>query len=204
MRSDGGGGRSTGLEFGGGVRYADAGPGLTLAASGRVVVSQDRITEWGVGGRVRLDAGRGGLGLFGSVAPSWGDTEGGLPALWERGAPDAAGVSGGQPMRLSAETGYGFAVAEGVSAPRAGLSLTDEPTSCCSATFWRYEERPAGGLLRCGNAARTHRRRARPAAGVHGRIEGESALVDRPAGAGRGPIARSLMLPCGRGVPFRR
>ena len=130
-RYDGGAAETgAGLEVGGGVSYAYPAWGLTLAASGRLLVThQDRgYEEWGAGGSLRLQPGAAGLGPSLSVNTAWGKAASGVEQLWSQGAGSAAGGAGGAPAgRLAAELGYGIAApgGEGLVTPYAGVTLAN-------------------------------------------------------------------------------
>ena len=118
-----------GLEVGAGVRYALG----TLLVEGRaralVAHEASGYEEWGVSGAVRIAPGASGTGLGLRIAPEWGRTGSASQRLWS--ARDASGLGGGGAFeaesRLSAETGYGFALAHGrgVLTPFGALTLGD-------------------------------------------------------------------------------
>ena len=118
-----------GLEVGAGVRYALG----TLLVEGRaralVAHEASGYEEWGVSGAVRIAPGASGTGLGLRIAPEWGRTGSASQRLWS--ARDASGLGGGGAFeaesRLSAETGYGFALGHGrgVLTPFGALTLGD-------------------------------------------------------------------------------
>ena len=134
MRLDGGDGETgAGLELGGGVDYAHPARGLSADVSGRVLVAHEGGSDdWSVGGAVRLEPASG-LGLSLRLAPSYGETGGGLARLWERGvtgtgAIGAAASASNDPSpsaRLDTEMGYGVAAFAGVLTPYGGFALSE-------------------------------------------------------------------------------
>ena len=132
-RYDGGAAETgAGLEAGGGLSYVYPPWGLTLAGSGRLLVThEDRgYEEWGAGGSLRLQPGTAGLGPTLSVNTAWGEAASGVEQLWSQGAGGAgvAGDAGAAPAgRLAAELGYGIAApgGQGLVTPYAGVMLAD-------------------------------------------------------------------------------
>ena len=129
MRYDGGGAAvGTGVELGGGLRYALASLGLAIEGRGRMLLtvpSRDEH-EWGVGGLLRL-APADGRGLSVSVLPSWGETASGTERLWQQGAAVAGSAAATGTGRLTAELGYGLAAlgGAGLMTPYGGLTLSE-------------------------------------------------------------------------------
>ena len=132
-RYDGGAAETgAGLEAGGGLSYVYPAWGLTLAGSGRLLVThEDRgYDEWGAAGSLRLQPGTAGLGPTLSVNTAWGEAASGVEQLWSQGAGGAgvAGDAGAAPAgRLAAELGYGIAApgGQGLVTPYAGVMLAD-------------------------------------------------------------------------------
>ena len=133
MRLDGGDGETgAGVELGGGLDYAHPALGLSADVAGRVLLAHEGATEdWSVGGAVRLEPASG-LGLSLRLAPSYGETGGGLSRLWEGGVAGSgagatgAGATGASPAaRLDTEMGYGLAAFAGVLTPYGGLALSE-------------------------------------------------------------------------------
>ena len=147
-RYDGGDGETgAGLEVGGGLTYADAGSGLTVAATGRALVLRENYGEWGVSGLLQWDPDAAGHGLMMSVRPTFGVTASGVNGLWEHGTLDL--LSGSQPGgRVEAEIGYGLPAfgMTGVLTPFAGAALTDAGAYSLSVGS-RLELGPAFGLV---------------------------------------------------------
>ena len=129
MRSDVGDGETgDGVEAGGGVRYADAATGLTVAGRARTLVGHSGTQEeWGVSGLVRLGPGAAGRGLALSVRPSWGRTASGVERLWRTGVAPETSLAGHESGRLEARVGYGMALLGGhvTGTPEVGLGLSD-------------------------------------------------------------------------------
>ena len=121
---DGDAERGTGVELGGGVRFADAARGLTMEASARTLLVHEASSfrEWGAGGSLLVDPGAAGQGLSLGLRSSIGPTASGAERLWSQR--DLATLVGpgrgpvGQAGRLEAELRYGLRV----SGSRARLS----------------------------------------------------------------------------------
>ena len=130
-RYDGGAAETgTGLEVGGGLRYAYPAWGLTAAVSGRVlVVHEERgYEQWGADATVRVAPGQAGRGPSLRVDTAWGDTANTVERVWSQGAGLAAGLAQAgtfvPPRRLDAEVGYGVGTAAGaLVTPFVGVSL---------------------------------------------------------------------------------
>ena len=143
-RRDGGDAATgTGLEVGGGLRYAGA--GVTVQGSVRALVAhaESGYEEWGASGAVRIDPGASGRGWSLAVAPSWGAASSETARLWSRAETRAflrdRGFEAGR--RLDAELGYGMGLgpARGVLTPFAGLSLGDGGRIWRAGARWRIE-----------------------------------------------------------------
>ena len=129
LRNDGGDGETgSGVEVGGGLRYADLATGLTVEGRARTLLTHSGDSEeWGVSGLVRLDPGASGLGFAFSVQPQWGRTASGVHRLWETNvAPGAASAHQGA-GRVTARIAYGIGTAtggRGVLTPYTDVSLS--------------------------------------------------------------------------------
>ena len=143
LRHDGGDAETgTGVEVGGGLRYADPARGLTVEARARVLVAHEDggYEEWGASGAVRLDPGASGRGLFLTLSPTYGAAASGVEGLWSR--QDTAGLAAGDAFeagrRLDAELGYGLGAfgGSGVATPYAGLGLSDGGQTWRMGTRW--------------------------------------------------------------------
>ena len=126
MRNDVGDGETgSGIEAGGGLRFADEATGITVEGRARTLLNHGGGSEeWGVSGLVRLDPGSAGRGLALSVQPAWGATASGVERLWQAGVvPGAARESG----RLEARLGYGMALLGGhaTGTPEMALGLSE-------------------------------------------------------------------------------
>ena len=141
VRHDGGDGETgTGLELGGGLRFADPATGLTIQGRARTLLHHGGdYDEWGLSGLVRVDPGTSGRGLALSVRPAWGQTAGSVRQLWETSVTGGATpVNQAAAGRVSAEVGYGLGAGPGlgVVTPYAGLELAVE-----GARSWRMGTR---------------------------------------------------------------
>ena len=130
FRNDGGDGETgTGIEAGGGLRYADPASGMTLEARVRTLLSHGGdYEELGVSGLLRIDPGTSGQGLAFSLQPAWGQAASGVQQLWEAGTTGVALPADDAAARLHAEVGYGLVTAPGlgVVTPYAVLGLAGE------------------------------------------------------------------------------
>ena len=132
LRHDGGDAETgTGMEFGAGLGYADPTRGLDMALKvhGLAMHAEDRYSEWGVSGQLRLVPGAAGRGLSASLTPSWGVDAGGSERLWA--LPESSRLtSDGEAdpsSRLDAEMGYGMALFGDrfTGTPHVGFGLSD-------------------------------------------------------------------------------
>ncbi len=132
LRHDGGDAETgTGVEFGGGVSYADPGTGLSVEAKARMLVAHaaSDYEEWGVSGTVRLAPNERGRGLSFSLAPTLGAASSGAERLW--GARDAQGLAPDGTFEasrgLQGEMGYGLALFGDrfTGTPNLGFGLSD-------------------------------------------------------------------------------
>ena len=113
---DGDAERGTGVELGGGVRYADAARGLTMEATARTLLVHQAsgFREWGAGGSLQVDPGASGRGLALGLRSSVGPTASGVERLWSQR--DLSTLAGprqgriGERGRLEAELRYGLRV----------------------------------------------------------------------------------------------
>ena len=116
----------TGLELGGGLRYAAS--RLVVEGEARTLIAHEDggYEEWGASGAVRLNSDASGRGLSLSLTQVWGTAWNDAGRLWSVGDASAfARADGFEPQaRLDAELGYGFGLADapGVVTPYAGLS----------------------------------------------------------------------------------
>ena len=130
LRHDGGDGSTgSGVEVGGGVNYHDARLGLTLALSGRTLVAHGAdYDEWGVGGVIRFDPGRQGVGLSASLQPVLGQAQSGVAQLWEQAVSDPSSALASDAARVEAELGYGLVAlgGRGLVRPYTQVSMAGE------------------------------------------------------------------------------
>ncbi|MDE0026817.1 MAG: hypothetical protein OXP69_20585, partial [Spirochaetaceae bacterium] len=166
VRHDGGDAETgAGLETAAALRWFDPAWGLTLAASGRVLLThQDRgYREWAAGGSLHLDPGAAGRGPALTVNSSYG-APGGAGVLWS--LRDATGLaasnSAGAPAgRVAAQLGYGLELPGGGSVvPYAGAELTER-----DRRTWRLGSRFSPGAFDV--AAEVTRRDAAGTAPMH-------------------------------------
>ena len=146
VRSDGGDGiTGTGVELGGGLRYANSGGNVAVSGNVRTLLAHD-YTESGADLLLqRLPSAGRGLSL--SLHPVWGKTQSVADKLWNDGASKIVGEAGsGTSLQssLDAEVGYGVAAsilgAPGVLTPYTGMTVADGDTS-----RWRLGSRFADG-----------------------------------------------------------
>ena len=132
VRHDGGDAETgTGLEIGGGVRYADAASGLSVEARARMLAAHadSNYEEWGASATARLDPGERGRGLSLSLSPTIGSAGSATDRLW--GAHDAHGFAPGGEFEaargLRAEAGYGLSLLGDrfTGTPNLGFGLAD-------------------------------------------------------------------------------
>ena len=141
VRKDGGdtGARGTGLEVGGGIAYEDPGLGLTAEASGRVLLlhSNEGYEEWGVAGRLRLEPGSDGRGLWFALEPNLGAAASGASRVWQDGrfgSPTGEWTAQG---RVALSLGYAMPVFEpaGRLTPHARMTFNDDGSQHYGAGF---------------------------------------------------------------------
>ena len=108
MRYDGGDGvTGTGVELGGGLRYANSGGNVTVSGNVRTLLAHD-YNESGVDFLLQLlpSAGR---GLSLSLHPVWGKTQSVAEQLWNDGASEITGGDTALGGSVDTEVGYGMA-----------------------------------------------------------------------------------------------
>ena len=85
------------------------------------------MSDWGVGGMIRIARGKAGRGLALTVQPAVGETAGGAAHLW--GIKDASRLAKEEiedlDPRVRAEVGYGLDAWGGLLTPYAGLSVSE-------------------------------------------------------------------------------
>ena len=119
----------TGVELGGGLRFADPTRGLSVDVKARSLIAHqdEAYREWGASAAIRVNPDASGHGLLLTVTPSWGNAVSGAERLWTQrnahqlanyGALDAGG-------RLDAEVGYALTGPKGlgIQTPYAALSM---------------------------------------------------------------------------------
>ena len=128
MRQDGGDGvTGAGTEVGAGLRYANAGGTVTVAANFRTLVGHE-YEESGADFVVQRST-RSGRGVSLTLHPVWGRTQSAAGRLWDEGANEAGGGNAALQSSLDAEVGYGMAATmlgtPGVVTPYTGMTATD-------------------------------------------------------------------------------
>ena len=132
VRSDGGDGATgTGVEVGGGVRYANPGGNLSVSGNVRTLLVGE-YDELGVDVTVQL-APQSGRGLSFSVRPVWGRAESAAERLWDEGASEITGGDAALQGSVDTEVGYGLSAtmlgSPGVLTPYTGMTTQDGGSS---------------------------------------------------------------------------
>ena len=125
MRYDGGDGETgNGVEIGAGLRYHNAGRGLTLETRMRALLSHSGDTkDQGLSATLKLTPGADGQGLSLSLAPAYGNTGGGAEEVWRGGlSADAADLQ----ASLNARVGYGLPSAAFMLTPYGEMALGED------------------------------------------------------------------------------
>ena len=130
LRHDGGDvDEGLGVEVGGRLRFTSPSMGLTIEVNARGLVTHEEsdVSDWGVGGMIRIAPGKSGRGLALTVRPEVGETAGSAARLW--GIKDASRLAKEEiedlDPRVRAEVGYGLDAWGGLLTPYAGLSVSD-------------------------------------------------------------------------------
>ena len=190
MRNDVGDGETgSGIEAGGGVRFADEATGITVEGRARTLLNHGGGSEeWGVSGLVRLDPGSAGRGLALSVQPAWGPTASGVERLWQTGVVPGASRESGRPggapgLRhgVAGRPRHGNA-GDGAGALRGRPRLASwlDPGTCPDGAGVLVPLQPGGNAV----GARTRRRNT----GEPGRDHRFHALVGQRTGPGIGMV----------------
>ena len=141
----------TGIELGGGLRFANPAMGLSLEVKARSLIAHqdEEYREWGASASLRLNPGATGSGLMLTLAPSWGVASSGVERLWgQRSAQGLAVNSGvGRTGQLEAEVGYALTGpgGRGMQTPFVALSLGDKGGRTMRVG-WRLTLGPQGNL----------------------------------------------------------
>ena len=170
MRYDNGAGvNGTSGEVGGGLRYTNAGVGVTAEGRGRLVVSARKgYEEWGLGGMILLDPAARGQGLQVRLAPSYGDAASGVNQLWERGVSGAVRDHDmGRAANLDGEVAYGVAGFQGT--PYSGFYLAENGVRAFSSGV-RYDLGSGLGLRLEGTRRESGLGAAEHSVGIRGRV----------------------------------
>ncbi len=149
LRYDGGDAETgSGVELGGGLRYAGSGFTIQVNARGLLAHADGDYEEWGVSGSLRLDPGERGRGLSMRLSSSWGAPAGGAEQLWN--GRSAAGLIGNGEFdpgaRLDAEVGYGLGGMGGLLTPYGGVSVSQRVQTYRVGSRFRLDERFSMGL----------------------------------------------------------
>ena len=152
VRRDGGDAETgTGVEVGGGFRYANEAWGLSIEGSARMLVShQDTaFSEWGAGGTLVFQPGGRERGLSVRMGTSWGAAVGGAEDLWSPYASGNIGARGrrgagsghGPGGRLTAQLHYAMSpFGEGLTmAPYTEIGLAGDGRGTSSRVGWRFD-----------------------------------------------------------------
>ncbi len=130
LRLDGGDvDEGLGVEVGGSIRFTNPGMGLTFEVNARGLVTHEEedVSDWGVGGMIRIARGKSGRGLAFTVQPAVGETASGATRLW--GIKDASRLAREEiedlDPRVRAEVGYGLDAWGGLLTPYTSLSVSD-------------------------------------------------------------------------------
>ena len=130
LRHDGGDvDEGLGVEVGGSIRFTNPGMGLTFEVNARGLVTHEEedVSDWGVGGMIRIARGKSGRGLAFTVQPAVGETASGAARLW--GIKDASRLAREEiedlDPRVRAEVGYGLDAWGGLLTPYTSLSVSD-------------------------------------------------------------------------------
>ena len=128
MRMDAGDGQTgTGVELGGGMRYAAV--RLTVEATSRILLAHTGDTkEWSAGLSVRFSPRDDARGLSFQVQPSYGETGSGVAQLWEQGAVGAGLNSFAPTMQMDTEVGYTVPMFAGLLTPYSGFRFSEDGT----------------------------------------------------------------------------
>ena len=170
MRYDNGDGvNGTSGEVGGGLRYSNAGVGVTAEGRGRLLVSaREGYEEWGVGGMILFDPAARGQGLSIRLASSYGDAASGVNQLWERGVSGAVRDHDmGRAANLDGEVAYGVAGFQGT--PYSGFYLADSGVRAFSSGL-RYNVGSGLGLRLEGTRRESGFGAAEHSVGIRGRV----------------------------------
>ena len=142
MRYDGGDGATgNGVEIGAGLRYHNAGRGLTLETRMRALLSHSGDTkDQGISATLNLTPGADRQGLSLSLTPAYGNAASGVQNVWDKGVPTADSDSDLN-ARMSVEVGYGFAgFADGLLTPYSEMTFDDDNKTYRMGMRWNLGE----------------------------------------------------------------
>ena len=132
VRSDGGSGGTTGtgVELGGGLRYANGGK-VAVVGNVRTLLAGE-YDELGADFSVQLSS-QSGRGLSLTLHPTWGRTQSASDTLWNDGASEITGGDTALRGSVDTEVGYGMAAtmlgSPGLLTPYTGITAQDGGTS---------------------------------------------------------------------------
>ena len=126
VRSDGGDGTTgTGVEVGGGLRYANPGGNVAVAGNVRTLLAGE-YDELGADFSVQLSS-QSGRGLSFSLHPVWGRTQSATDTLWNDGSNEITGGDAELRGSVDTEVGYGIAATilgtPGMLTPYTGMTV---------------------------------------------------------------------------------
>ena len=132
VRNDGGDGvTGTGVELGGGLRYANSGGNVTVSGNVRTLLAGE-YDEFGVDFLLQLSP-QSGRGLSLSLHPVWGQTQSATEQLWDADINEIGGGDTALQSSLYTEVGYGVAASmmgtSGVLTPYTGLTTENGETN---------------------------------------------------------------------------
>ena len=131
IRHDGGDGDTgLGAELDGGLGWSFPVSGVTLRATGHVLLAHEGdLKEWGAGGLIHYAPQAKGRGLSLRVQPSWGPAESTPGQLWEHRVAELESADDDAPeARLVTDVGWGLPAlsGRGLITPYSGLELSED------------------------------------------------------------------------------
>ena len=119
-----------GAELDGGLGWVSRSSGVTLRATGHVLLAHaGDLKEWGAGGLIHYAPQAKGRGLSLRVQPSWGQAESTPGQLWEHRVAELESADGDAPeARLVTDVGWGLPAlsGRGLVTPYSGLELSED------------------------------------------------------------------------------
>ena len=173
LRYDGGDlEKGSGLEVGGGLRYAAPSIGLTVEMTLRGLLAHEEknYQEWGMSASMRIDPGEMDRGLSMRLGSTWGaPASGGVEQLLERRSMAGLAREADPPgASLGAEVAYGLDAPRGLLTPYTGVSLAGNGETWRAGARWKLgpafevnleaslrepegDEKPESGILLRGS-----------------------------------------------------